>query len=126
MSNPFSIHTQQDGEITVVVLEGFVDAHTAPQFEDHVQQEIDNGNCKIVVDCAKLTYISSAGLGVFMGFVEEARDQGGDIKIAGVVPKVLQVFDLLGFAIIYDIQDDVATAVQRFADGLVGPDKAEG
>ena len=126
MSNPFSIETKQDGEITIVVLEGFVDAHTAPQFEDQVQQEIDNGNCKIVVDCANLTYISSAGLGVFMGFVEEAREQGGDIKIAGVVPKVLQVFDLLGFAIIYDIQNDVATAVQRFADGLVGPDEAEG
>lgn len=119
MSNPFSIGTSSQGGLSVIQLEGYLDAHTAPQFEQAIQSEVDAGRHRLVVDCEKLTYISSAGLGVFMGFVEEVREQGGDIKICGLTPKVRQVFDILGFAEIYDICDDRAAAVQRFAESPV-------
>lgn len=116
MPNPFSLSTVQQGDFSVVHLEGYLDAHTAPQFEDAVQAEIDAGHTRIIVDCAKLTYISSAGLGVFMSFIEEVREQGGDIKICGLTPKVQQVFDILGFAEIFDMCADYDAAAQRFAE----------
>jgi anti-sigma B factor antagonist len=124
MGNPFAIEKSMNGEVTVMTVQGFVDAHTAPRFEEQVQEEIDAGRCRILVDCSQLTYISSAGMGVFMGFVEDARELGGDIKIAGVIPKVRQVFDLLGFDVIFDILDDVPSALQHFADGKMGPNGA--
>ncbi|HEX8734556.1 MAG TPA: STAS domain-containing protein, partial [Pyrinomonadaceae bacterium] len=76
MPNPFSVATALEDDFAVIRLDGAVDAHTAPQFEEAVQQVIDEGRNNIVVDCARLTYISSAGLGVFMGFVEEVREAG--------------------------------------------------
>lgn len=116
MANAFSVErTMQDG-LVVLSLDGFLDAHTAPQFEAAIQKEMDAGQVRMVVDCRKLTYISSAGLGVFMTFVEELREQGGDIKICGVIPKVLSVFEVLGFPELFDIVDDVPQAVQRFAE----------
>jgi anti-sigma B factor antagonist len=121
MSNNFAVAKSMHGEVSVVAVEGFVDAHTAPDFEQHIQDEIEAGRCRIVVDCAQLSYISSAGLGVFMGFIEEARERGGDIKICGVVPKVRQVFDLLGFDAIFHMLEDVPAAVKSFAEGTVGP-----
>lgn len=105
--------------LTVLSLEGYLDAHTAPDFENAVQQEIDAGHKQLIVDCQGLTYISSAGLGVFMSFLEELREQGGDIKICGPSPKVLQVFELLGFPAIFDMLDDVPAAVQRYAESPV-------
>ena len=119
MPNPFFIATSSQGDISIIQLEGYLDAHTAPQFEQAIQSEVDAGRHRIIVDCEKLTYISSAGLGVFMGFVEEVREQGGDIKICGLTPKVRQVFDILGFGEIYDICDARADAVQRFAESPV-------
>ena len=116
MPNPFSIETSSHDNVSVIHLEGYLDAHTAPQFERVIQSEVDAGRYRLVVDCEKLTYISSAGLGVFMGFIEEVREQGGDIKICGLSPKVRQVFDILGFAEIYDICETRAGAVQRFAE----------
>jgi anti-sigma B factor antagonist len=116
MANPFSIHKSREGDLTVLSLDGFLDAHTAPEFEKAIQTELDAGNHRIIVSCDKLTYISSAGLGVFMGFIEEIREKGGDIKICGLTPKVRQVFDILGFPALYDIVDDVPAAVQRFAE----------
>ena len=117
MPNPFVIHkSREQGELTVLALQGFLDAHTAPEFEKAIQSELDEGHNRLIVNCGGLTYISSAGLGVFMGFIDEIREQGGDIKICGLTPKVKQVFDILGFHALYDIVDDVPAAVQRFTD----------
>jgi anti-sigma B factor antagonist len=115
MPNPFSVQTISEGDLAVIRLEGFVDAHTAPQFEEAVQSVIDQGQHRIVVDCEKLTYISSAGLGVFMGFIEEVREQGGDIKICGLSPKVKQPFEILGFESLYDFCETVAGAKELFS-----------
>lgn len=119
MANPFSIARSSEGALTVLALDGFLDAHTAPEFEKAIQSEIDDGHLQLIVDCTGLTYISSAGLGVFMGFIEELRESGGDIKICGLTPKVEQVFEILGFHSLYDIVPDVPAAVQRFADAPV-------
>jgi len=113
--NPFSINRSAEGSLTVLALDGFLDAHTAPEFEKAIQDEVDAGHLQLIVDCAGLTYISSAGLGVFMGFIEELRERGGDIKICGLTPKVEQVFEILGFHSLYDIVPDVPAAVQQFA-----------
>ena len=100
----------------VLSLEGYLDAHTAPAFESAVQEEIDAGHKQLIVNCEQLTYISSAGLGVFMSFIEELREAGGDIKICGATPKVLQVFEILGFPALFDLLPDVPSAVKRYAE----------
>jgi len=116
MPHPFLVHRSDDGDLSVLTLEGYLDAHTAPQFEKAIQDEIDAGRVRLIVDGAQLKYISSAGLGVFMSFIEEIRDKGGDIKICSLVPKVRQIFDILGFQAIYDMVESRPAAVQRFAE----------
>lgn len=116
MATPFTIQRSSQNELAILALEGYLDAHTAPEFENAVQREVDAGNRRIIVDCQGLTYISSAGLGVFMSFLEEIRDAGGDIKICGPSPKVLQVFEILGFPALFDMLPDVPAAAKRFAE----------
>lgn len=119
MANPFSIaRSTQDGT-SILSLEGYLDAHTAPQFEKAVQEEFEAGRIRLIVDCSKLTYISSAGLGVFMIFVEEIREAGGDIKICGLAPKVYQVFEILGFPALFDIVEDVPAAIKKYEESPV-------
>lgn len=120
MPNPFALRNSFEDGFSVIKLEGYLDAHTAPQFEQAVQYEFDAGHYRFIVDCEKLTYISSAGLGVFMSFIEEIREQGGDIKICGLTPKVQQVFDILGFPELFDICANQVEAVQRFASSPAG------
>jgi len=116
MATSFTIQRSTQDDLTILSLAGFLDAHTAPEFETAVEQEIEGGHRKLIVDCAGLTYISSAGLGVFMSFLEELRENGGDIKICGPSPKVLQVFEILGFPAIFDMLPDVPAAVRRYAE----------
>lgn len=116
MANDFAVNRSNRGEITVLSLEGYLDAHTAPEFEQALQTEMDSNRWRIIVDCGGLNYISSAGLGVFMGFVEDIREQEGDIKICGLIPKVKQVFELLGFPQLYHIDETVDDSVRRFSE----------
>jgi anti-sigma B factor antagonist len=118
MSKPFSVTCSPGAAgTTILTLEGYLDAHTAPGLEKAIQAEVDAGRRRLVADCAGLTYISSAGLGVFMGFVEEVREAGGDIKICRLIPKVRQTFELLGFPAIFDVVGDVGAAEGLFAAG---------
>jgi anti-sigma B factor antagonist len=114
VSTNFRIERTELGEAVVLALDGFLDAHTAPQFENAISSEVEAGHLHLVADCRKLSYISSAGLGVFMSFIEEIREKGGDIKLSGIEPKVYQVFEVLGFHELFDIVDTVEAAVALF------------
>jgi anti-sigma B factor antagonist len=110
----FKIH-QRDGEnVSVIELKGYLDAHTAPELETAFQKLITERKFNIVVNCRDLSYISSAGLGVFMAYVEDVRSNKGDIKLTNMTPKVYNVFDLLGFPVLYEIYKDEKEAVLRF------------
>lgn len=121
-TNQFSVSIREHGPAKVVDLNGYLDAHTAPQLEEAFQSLIDSGDYQIVVNFRDLNYISSAGLGVFMAFIEEVRGNSGDIKMAGMSPKVYNVFDLLGFPMLYEIFDEEKQAVGKFADGNLSND----
>ena len=112
----FKVH-QRDGEVVSVIdLKGYLDAHTAPDLENAFQKLLTDKKYNIVVNCKDLTYISSAGLGVFMAFIEDVRKNKGDIKLSNMSPKVYNVFDLLGFPILYEIFREEQEAIRKFGE----------
>ncbi|MBN2030656.1 STAS domain-containing protein [bacterium] len=100
--------------VSIIYLNGYLDAHTAPDFEKALQELVDQERVNIVVNLSELTYISSAGLGVFMGFIENIRDKGGDIKLAEPTEKVYRVFDLLGFPVLYEVFKKEEEAINKY------------
>jgi anti-sigma B factor antagonist len=112
----FKIHHRDGDGVSVIELKGYLDAHTAPDLETAFQKLLTEKKYNVVVNCRDLSYISSAGLGVFMAYVEDIRKNMGDIKLTNMSPKVYNVFDLLGFPILYEIYKDEQEAVTRFKE----------
>lgn len=110
----FKLNVRNIEDVHVVDIKGYLDAHTAPDLETAFSKLLDDKKFKIVVNCKNLNYISSAGLGVFMMFIEEVRKNSGDIKLSNLTPKVYNVFDLLGFPLLYDITQEETDAVKKF------------
>jgi len=110
----FEVAREDHSGISILRLKGFLDAHTAPNFEQAIQELIEENRYKIIVSMSDLNYISSAGLGVFMGFIEEIRDKEGDIKLSNMTDKVYKVFDLLGFPALYQIFKEEAEAEKEY------------
>jgi anti-sigma B factor antagonist len=114
MSSFIVNHIQKDG-YDILELKGELDAHTASHLEDALKLILDKDRNQIIVNCTSLDYIASAGLGVFMAYIEDVRALGGDIKLTNMTPRVYNVFDLLGFPTLYDILDDVSNAIEQFS-----------
>ena len=110
----FNTTVKDQGDESVVYLKGFLDAHTASVLENTFSNLIDKSKYKIVVNFSDLSYISSAGLGVFMAFIEKVRENGGDIKLAEMSDKVFNIFDLLGFPLLYEIFKTEEEAIKKF------------
>ena len=112
----FEVARVDRSDISILRLKGFLDAHTAPNFEQAIQDLIEENRYKIIVSMSDLNYISSAGLGVFMGFIEEIRENKGDIKLSNMTDKVYKVFDLLGFPALYQIFKEEMEAEKEYSE----------
>jgi anti-sigma B factor antagonist len=112
--NQLSTNLYSDGDLTIIEIAGYLDAHTAVSLEQFIGREIEKGNYKFIIDFAGLEYISSAGLGVFMSHIEAVRKKGGDIKMCKMQDKVYSIFDLLGFHVLYDICKEMDEAKDKF------------
>lgn len=105
---------QVDG-ITVLSLNGSIDAITAPEITEFIQAQIAKGNTKLVADLSGVDYTSSAGLRVLLGAIKDTRAQSGDLRLAGIQPDVQKVLNLSGFTNILKIFDNTDAAVASYA-----------
>ncbi len=110
----FSSKIIEHDKIQIIKLKGYLDAHTAPKLEDNFTELISKNKFNIVVNFKDLNYISSAGLGVFMAYIEKIRENNGDIKLTEMNEKVYSIFDLLGFPLLYEILDSDEQAINKF------------
>jgi len=106
------IHTAKEGKATVVQLQGKVDATSAPSVEQALVGVIDQGEKKLVVDCASLDFISSAGLRSLLLAVKKMKAAGGVIALAALQPHVKEVFDISGFSSLFVIHGSKADAIK--------------
>lgn len=112
----FNVTSREEGSVNVIELKGYLDAHTAPELETEFNRLIDDNNFKIVVNFTDLKYISSAGLGVFMAYVETMRENSGDIKFSNLKEDVFNIFDLLGFPVLYEFFSDEKEAIDKYSE----------
>ena len=67
---------------------------------------IKSGRKKFLIDCSALEYISSAGLGVFMSYIEDFKKHDINLVIFGLNEKVANVFEILGLDQLLTIKKD--------------------
>ncbi len=109
-----NVSSRTDGEVNLISVKGYLDAHTAPVLEDEFNKLIEKKQFKVVVNFGELNYISSAGLGVFMAYVETMRENDGDIKFSNLKDDVYSIFDLLGFPVLYEFFKEEKEAIKKF------------
>jgi len=114
MEEKMKIQKERKEDIEIIDISGILDAHTAIELEESIKETIQQGIYKIIISLRNLEYISSAGLGVFMAFIEEIRNKNGDIKFSEMDKKILSIFELLGFNLIFDILSSSEEAIEYF------------
>ena len=67
----------------------------------------------LVIDLKEVSYVSSAGWGIFVGEIKRIRSQKGDLFLVSMSPEVAEVFELLEFDSILKFFPTVDQAVQK-------------
>jgi anti-anti-sigma factor len=107
------IEEKQDA-VTVLGLRGRMDSNTSRIVEEKLLGLLDRGENQLVVDCAQLDYISSAGLRVFLMAAKRTTQAKGKLVVATLNEDVKQVFDLTGFSSIFHICGSREEAIRTY------------
>jgi anti-sigma B factor antagonist len=84
-------------DLVTLKLEGTLDIATLPQFEAALNRLREANKFKVLVDLSLLDYISSSGLGSFLGMVDHFRKAGGDLAFVRLTDRVQKIFKVVGF-----------------------------
>lgn len=90
----------KDNKTLTVAMDGRLDTNTAPEFESFLDKNCADAE-KLILDCEKLVYVSSAGLRVLLANQKKMK---GAMKLINVCELVMEVFEMTGFADILDIE----------------------
>ena len=109
-----NISTTNIESVSVVRLEGNLDTNTSSDAEESLNQLIDGGASKILVNFADVDFVSSAGLRILLATAKKLSRAGGNLRISNLNETVSEVFEISGFSTILDVFGSEEEALQGF------------
>jgi anti-sigma B factor antagonist len=111
-----NIRENKSGKVNIVSIQGSIDALTAEQITDRLNEVIARGEVHLVLDLGQVDFMSSAGLRMILGALKKTRQKGGDLYIAATQTGVARLLKMSGFVTISCTFDSVEEAVKGFDD----------
>jgi anti-anti-sigma factor len=109
------VTTEWTSDALVLALRGRLDTTSAGPTEAAINDEIQRGAQRLVLDFREVSYVSSAGLRVVLLIAKKMKSMGGRLVLFGLSPSVKEVFAISGFLQILTVQDDRETALASAA-----------
>ena len=97
-----NINKTRDGGKLCVALEGRLDTTTAPELEASLKEDLDTVT-ELIIDLAKLEYISSAGLRVLLA-AQKTMIKQGSMVVTHPNDVISEIFEVTGFSTILTIE----------------------
>jgi len=100
--------------VLIVEVEGQLIVGNRQELKATIQQALDNGERKLLVDFAKTGYIDSSGLGALVSISKKVREQGGELRLSGLNEDLRSLFELTKLDTLFAIADSSAQALAGF------------
>ncbi|HEX5411542.1 MAG TPA: STAS domain-containing protein [Terriglobia bacterium] len=109
------IVTKEMDGVTVLSLAGRVTlGDESGQLRNTIKQLLAQGKKRIVLDLADVSYIDSAGLGTLVAAYTSARNEGGEVRLAGVTKNFGELLNITKLVTIFSVYDNVPDALKAF------------
>lgn len=96
---------EKNGSLLTVLPEGRLDTATSPVLEQEVRQRLE-GVKDIVMDFAKVDYISSGGLRALLAIEQTLEERDGGLRLRHVNENIIEIFELVGFMEVVKVERD--------------------
>ncbi len=101
-------------EIIKIEIEGEVDVYTSIELKRELNEIIDNGTKKIIINLDKVTYIDSSGLGVLVAILKRIRKEKGNLKLLKLTQNVKKIFEITRLTKFFEIFEDEEKVLKSF------------
>ena len=110
-----TIEFQKEGRIGIIKIIGRLDASNARELKDNFTKYLEE-SIYFIMDFSELEFIDSTGLGAVISAFKHASEVDGDVYIANLQPKPRMVFDITRAYRIFDVYEDVDTALEAMQE----------
>jgi anti-sigma B factor antagonist len=107
-----SFQVNREGNVTVVDVEGQLIVGNRQELKQKVLEELEGGERTFVIDFENTGYIDSSGLGVLVSLSKKIREQGGELRLAGLNEDLRTLFELTKLDTLFKIADTRSEALQ--------------
>ena len=111
--NPVRNVRWHDAEKTVVVVEaaGEIDLHRSAAFQEALLEPLKHRPRRMIVDMAGVSYMDSSGVASLVKLLSRVRRDKIDLRLAGLTPRVRNVFEITRLDTVFDLYPGVQEAV---------------
>ena len=106
-----SLTTHDDGGAVVLGVSGEVDVYSAPALGERINELLDGGQRRVVVDLNAVEFIDSTGLGTLVGGHNRAGELGGQLRLVCTVDRVIKLMRITGLDDVFTISPSVSAAL---------------
>jgi anti-sigma B factor antagonist len=104
-----------DKGVAVISLSGkMIGGPDALELNRQLHALLTQGKKKVVVDLGKVDLMNSSGLGMLISGLTSVRNAGGDLKLADVPAKILDLISITKLSKVFDHWKSVKDAVESF------------
>lgn len=111
------IHAQTLGGVSILHLQGEMDAFTAPRLRAALETLIAQEHPAILLELCELTYLDSIGLGVLIAGLKQVSEKLGQFVLVSPTPPVSRILRITGMDNLFAIFDDEAEAQRQLRVG---------
>jgi anti-sigma B factor antagonist len=98
---PLHIEIQKTEEVTTAICHGRIVSDTASVLQEAVRRLLPESK-RIMLDLGDVTYIDSSGLGALVGLYASARRNGGELKLANLTPRIVDLMRITHLAAVFE------------------------
>lgn len=109
-----SFTISKQGDISVVAIDGQLIVSNRQELKQKMLEELEGGGRKFLVDFTQTGYIDSSGLGVLVSLSKKIREQGGELRLAGLNEDLRTLFELTKLDTLFQITDSREQALASF------------
>jgi anti-sigma B factor antagonist len=105
-----------DGPTHVVVAEGPLDMRTAPLLAAALDDPIDRGKTRVVLDMTAVSFVDSMGVHVLVGAARELRQRLGKLVLVCADPNVRRLVEITRLDLLAPLFDSREAALRSLLD----------
>jgi len=110
---PFTV-TESGNGVSVVTVDGQLIVANRQELKQIVQDALDGGARRFLLDFTPTAYIDSSGLGALVSISKRVREAGGELRLAGLNEDLRSLFELTKLDTLFTISDTAAEGLAAF------------